>query len=73
MKDLIFSTGNEAKFIAASEICKQYGINLIQQKVEIDEIQGEEPDKIMLDKTEKAFEKIRKRRFRLSHKRPVFL
>lgn len=39
MKQLIFSTGNKIKLREATEACKPYGIEIIQQILDIDEIQ----------------------------------
>jgi XTP/dITP diphosphohydrolase len=55
MNQLIFSTGNEAKFSTASQVCAQYGIELIQSHSDIDEIQNEDAQLIVLDKGRKAF------------------
>ena len=55
MQSLIFSTGNEAKFATASQVCAQYGIELVQSHSDIEEIQSEEAQRIVLDKGRKAF------------------
>lgn len=55
MRSLVFNTGNETKFINAQQVCKQYGLDVVQQNYEIDEIQGEDPEKIAIDKAKKAF------------------
>lgn len=60
MKQLIFSTGNETKFSNAQEICDLYKIQLDQNKLEIDEIQGEDPEKIVTDKVNKAYDLVKK-------------
>lgn len=53
--ELKFVTGNAGKFSMAQHICEQVGIKLIQMTLDIDEIQGEEPEPIVKDKLAKAF------------------
>ncbi len=60
MKEVIFSTGNAIKYMTASQACEKYGIKLIQQQVEIDEIQAEDAEKIAMDKATKAYALIKK-------------
>ncbi len=60
MKEVIFSTGNATKYRLASQTCEKYGINLVQKHINIDEIQSEEPKKIVLDKATKAFAVLKK-------------
>jgi inosine/xanthosine triphosphate pyrophosphatase family protein len=52
---LIFSTGNSDKFHTASTILQELGIELSQAKLDIDEIQSEEGDAIIRDKSAKAY------------------
>ncbi|MGC1177121.1 MAG: non-canonical purine NTP pyrophosphatase [Candidatus Saccharimonadales bacterium] len=54
MKQLVFSTGNDMKFLTAKHACTQYGVNLTQRSVDIIEIQ-EDPKQVALDKAQKAF------------------
>ncbi len=56
MKNLVFSTGNKEKFKAASDVCRVYGIDLIQKELPILEIQSEDPAEIIKDKVMKAYE-----------------
>ena len=58
-KQLIFSTGNESKFLAADKICSKYGVKVIQNSLEIDEIQSEDAEKIVIDKVDKAYDLIK--------------
>ena len=58
MKDLVFSTGNNSKFVSAKQVCEAAGINLIQKDAEITEIQEENPENVALDKAAKAFNTI---------------
>ena len=55
MKRLVFSTGNAEKFSTAKQVCSQYGIELTQKKLNITEIQEEDPKKVAEDKAAKAF------------------
>lgn len=56
MNKLIFCSGNSEKFSNALLVCEQYGIELEQASLEIDEIQSEDGDKIIIDKLNKAYE-----------------
>lgn len=60
MKEVIFSTGNATKFVTASQACAKCGVRLVQQNLEIDEIQGEDAEKIAIDKATKAYALIKK-------------
>ena len=60
MKQLIFSTGNATKFANAKSICDNYDINLVQNNLEIDEIQSEDPERVINDKVQKAYDQLRK-------------
>jgi non-canonical purine NTP pyrophosphatase (RdgB/HAM1 family) len=55
MKQLVFSTGNDEKFLTAKHVCDGYSIQLTQQSTDIPEIQSEDPKKVALDKAAKAF------------------
>jgi len=59
VRQLIFSTGNIQKFENGRAACLQAGIELLQQKLDIDEIQGEDSEVIIRDKAKKAFEILR--------------
>ena len=59
MKSIIFATGNVEKTAMAKTICEPLGINLEQVNIDIDEIQGEDSDKIIRDKVIKAFEVVK--------------
>lgn len=60
MRELTFVTGNENKFHTAEHILKESGIKLLQAAFDIDEIQGEDAQKIALDKAHKAFDIVKK-------------
>lgn len=57
MKTIIFVTGNANKFYEASKVCAQFDIELLQQKVDIDEIQHHDSIKITEAKVKLAYEK----------------
>lgn len=57
---LLFVTGNAEKFAVAHTICKKFGYELEQVVVDIDEIQGEDPEVIARDKARKAYEQVGK-------------
>lgn len=58
MPQLTFSTGNSQKFAIAQAACAPLGLDLIQNTFDIDEIQGEDPEVIIRDKAQKAFEHV---------------
>lgn len=58
MKRLIFSTGNDQKYLTAKHVCDLSDIALVQQDIEVTEIQEEDPEKVALDKAQKAFQAI---------------
>lgn len=60
MKKLVFCSGNVEKFSNARLVCEQYGIELEQAKLSIDEIQSEDGDKIIADKLDKAYAILKK-------------
>lgn len=53
-----FATTNPHKFAIAKGMCEQAGIELEQIFLDIDEIQGEDPEKIAKDKVRRAFEVV---------------
>lgn len=57
---LNFVTGNANKFAVAKSICNLHDIDLEQLVLDIDEIQGEDPEVIIRDKAKKAFEIVGK-------------
>ena len=46
---LICATGNSQKFGIGQTILKDFGIELVQVPVDIDEIQGEDPERVLRD------------------------
>lgn len=56
---LLCATSNSDKFSFGKITLAEYDIELIQQPVEIDEIQGEEPEPVLRDKAMKAYASLR--------------
>lgn len=57
---LYFVTGNEHKYAIAQAKAKARGIKIEQVVLEIDEIQGEDPELIARDKAQKAYDLVGK-------------
>jgi inosine/xanthosine triphosphate pyrophosphatase family protein len=55
MRSIIFSTGNQQKFEIAHTVCVNRGLQLTQNTLDIDEIQGEDAEVIIRDKAQKAY------------------
>lgn len=55
MTSLIFATGNTNKFLIGKLVCKENGIDLLQKDLDIDEIQSDAPEKIIINKLNKAY------------------
>jgi non-canonical purine NTP pyrophosphatase (RdgB/HAM1 family) len=60
MQSVIFSTGNSEKFNIAHMACEAADIQLTQSMLDIPEIQGEDPEVIIRDKAQKAFDLLGK-------------
>lgn len=56
MTPLLFATTNQHKFEMAQQICTKANISIEQVVIDIDEIQGEDPDLIVRDKAKRAYE-----------------
>ncbi len=56
MRPIAFASSNSEKFATAKYICEKEGIPIEQVFVDIDEIQGENPELIIKDKARRAFE-----------------
>jgi len=56
---LIFVTTNEQKFAKGKAVCHEYGIELIQRKLDIDEVQSEDTDYVARRKAEAAYEIVK--------------
>jgi non-canonical purine NTP pyrophosphatase (RdgB/HAM1 family) len=55
MKELIFSTGNTQKFAKGQTVCEEYGLKLVQNDLEIDEVQSENTEYVARRKAEAAY------------------
>lgn len=55
-KEIFFVTGNSDKFASAKHYLERQGINVIQHKIDIEEIQADTIEKVALDKAQKAFD-----------------
>lgn len=55
MPPITFATGNTNKFGAAKLLCAEFGITVLQDTHDIDEIQGDNPERIAHDKAAKAY------------------
>lgn len=55
MKPIAFASSNNVKFSSAQVICQPYGIELEQVIIDIDEIQGEDPELIIRAKAKAAY------------------
>lgn len=55
IKKINYVTGNKVKFAYAKEKLKKYGIELVQIKLDIPEIQSNEKFEIAIDKAKKAY------------------
>lgn len=55
MNQLLFSTGNTEKFTMGRITCEKYGIELVQSKLDIDEVQSHDIEYVARRKAEAAF------------------
>jgi XTP/dITP diphosphohydrolase len=60
MLQVTCATGNTLKFGIGKNVCAKYGIELVQAVVDIDEIQGEDPEKIVTRKAQDAYAALQK-------------
>lgn len=58
MKTIYFATGNPDKIKIAETVCEPINIKVQAVDLDIDEIQGEDPEMIVRDKAKKAYEKL---------------
>ncbi len=56
MTPIAFASSNAEKFAIAQVVCRDAGIEVEQIVIDIDEIQGENPELIVKDKAQRAFE-----------------
>lgn len=53
-----FVTGNPNKMLEATSVCSRYGIELVQERLSISEIQAHDPTEIAISKAEQAYRKL---------------
>lgn len=58
MKTIYFATTNKEKILIAETVCGEAGIEVKPVALEIDEIQGEDPELIVRDKAKRAYEQL---------------
>lgn len=58
--EIAFVTENPEKYVIAETLCKKFNVKVHQETFDIDEIQGEDPVKIIKDKVIKAYEIVKK-------------
>lgn len=59
MKSIVFLTGNNRKYQDAKLVCYEYGIDVIQQNIDVDEMQSEDPEIVAIDKAQKAYKEFK--------------
>jgi len=60
MNSILFCTDNEDKFTTAKSVFDMAGLELIQIKVDVPEIQSEDPREVALDKAKKAYGAVKR-------------
>lgn len=60
MNNVLYATGNDVKFRQANDVCKSFNLTLVQDKLDVPEIQGEDSEIITRDKAEKAYAMFKK-------------
>jgi inosine/xanthosine triphosphate pyrophosphatase family protein len=60
MKSIAFASSNAEKLAIAQVVCRPAGIEVVQIAMDIDEIQGENPEIIVKDKAQRAYEQYGK-------------
>ncbi len=60
MPKIFYITGNDYKFKDAQRYAKKFGLDLIQKKLEIKEIQSDSIENIVKDKAKQAFKILKK-------------
>lgn len=58
MNTVYFATSNQEKIQIAQTICQEANITVKPIKLDIDEIQGEDPELIVRDKAQRAYEQL---------------
>ena len=60
MKSIYFATSNQEKILIAQTVCADADVTVQPVALEIDEIQGEDPEVIVRDKAQRAYEQLGK-------------
>lgn len=60
MHKVVFATGNKDKFAMARKTCDVYDIELFQEDFDVDEIQGEDMERVVGEKAKSAFKVAKK-------------
>lgn len=58
MTQLTFVTGNNEKFEVGHAICSEYDVTLFQNRLDIDEVQSEDPGYVVRKKAEQAYQQL---------------
>lgn len=58
MKIVYYATSNPEKIQIAQTVCSKFGVGVIPVSINIDEIQGEDPEVIVRDKAKRAYEQL---------------
>lgn len=58
MKSIYFATSNKEKIQIAQTVCAEVGLDIQPLALDIDEIQGEDPEVIVRDKAKRAYEQL---------------
>lgn len=59
MKQILFSTGNSQKFAKGQSVCHEYGITIVQEPLDIDEVQSEDTEYVARRKAEAAYQLLK--------------
>lgn len=58
MRTIYFATSNQEKIQIAQTVCKEANVTVKPVSLDIDEIQGEDPEVIVRDKAKRAYEQL---------------
>lgn len=59
MRKLLYCTTNPVKFGLGAAVCSTFDIELVQQSVEVDEIQSEDPKKVIAHKVKAIYKLVK--------------
>ena len=60
MKKLLFNTGNRTKLLNAQQVCAHYGVKVVQENIEVNEIQSEDPRQVAINKAKSVYSLLKK-------------